>query len=388
MVGARVARGSARTSGCRDQGRQKLAPAGARQSCDPAGPCSDRQGALVRTPAATAAATHRAAANGRDRSRPRSRPALASAAASSGARLGRGGVRLDCAWLAASDPVDTAAVGLLGGKLEPELLAHHAGKEPPHRVRLPAGGFHDGGDRGPVRPAQQPQHPRLLGIRSRPVMRSSALASNSLGPDFGGGARLDGPRTLALGHVKTPLHGVGATARRTTQTPRRPNGAGGARGASRSGSASVTVTTMHALFTSEVECKMASALMRLDPRDAVRSSAPRSSAEILAGVANPYQAACTRRISAAGLAPSSGEVVTEFQSDNSRTDSPVRILNDVKVLAAAFRGPCSRSRLSQRAPGPWPDRTPAGPSSAPWRQRCRRDRGGVARLPPWSSDAS
>jgi hypothetical protein len=63
-------------------------------------------------------------------------------------------------------------------------------------------------------------------------------------------------RTLALGHVKTPLHGVGATARRTTQTPRRPNGAGGARGASRAGSASVT--TMHALFTTEVECKMAS----------------------------------------------------------------------------------------------------------------------------------
>ena len=28
---------------------------------------------------------------------------------------------------------------------EPELLAHHAGKEPPHRVRLPAGGFHDVG---------------------------------------------------------------------------------------------------------------------------------------------------------------------------------------------------------------------------------------------------
>jgi hypothetical protein len=43
------------------------------------------------------------------------------------------------------------------------------------------------------------------------------------------------PRTLALGHVKTPLPGVGTTARRATQTPRRPNGAGAARGASRSG---------------------------------------------------------------------------------------------------------------------------------------------------------
>src|SRR6478609_6037654 len=63
-------------------------------------------------------------------------------------------------------------------------------------------------------------------------MTSSAHTSAGLAPDFGGGARLDRPRTLALGHVKTPLQGVGATARRTTQTPRRPNGAGGAREAS------------------------------------------------------------------------------------------------------------------------------------------------------------
>jgi hypothetical protein len=157
---------------------------------------------------------------------------------------------------------------------------------------------------------------------------SSARASGSLGPDFGGGARLDRPRTLALGHVKTPLHAVGATARRTTQTPRRPNGAGGARGASRSGSTSVT--TMHALFTRKVECKMASGrpdLMRLDARDTVRFSALRSSAEILAGAANPYHAALARRVSAAGLVPISGEVVTQFQSDSFRTDSPVRVLN-------------------------------------------------------------
>jgi hypothetical protein len=67
--------------------------------------------------------------------------------------------------------------------------------------------------------------------------------------------------------------------------------------------------------------------MRLDPRDAVRFSALRSSAEILAGAANPYHAARTRTVSAAGLAPKSGEVVTQFQSDSSRTDSPVRVLN-------------------------------------------------------------
>src|SRR6202521_1824366 len=41
----------------------------------------------------------------------------------------------------------------------------------------------------------------------------------------------------------------------TTQTPRRPIGAGGGERASRSGSASVIA--MHALFKAEVECKMA-----------------------------------------------------------------------------------------------------------------------------------
>ena len=44
-------------------------------------------------------------------------------------------------------------------------------------------------------------------------------------------------------------------------------------------------------------------------------------------VANPYHAARRRRVSAAGLAPTSGEVVTEFQSDSPRTDSPVRVLH-------------------------------------------------------------
>ena len=43
---------------------------------------------------------------------------------------------------------------------------------------------------------------------------------------------------------------------------------------------------------------------------------------LLARAANPYHAARTRRVSAATLAPTSGEVVTEFQSDSSRTDSP------------------------------------------------------------------
>jgi hypothetical protein len=33
------------------------------------------------------------------------------------------------------------------------------------------------------------------------------------------------------------------------------------------------------------------------------------------------------KVSAAGLAPISCEVITQFQSDSSRTDSPVRILH-------------------------------------------------------------
>jgi hypothetical protein len=79
----------------------------------------------------------------------------------------------------------------------------------------------------------------------------------------------------------------------------------GARGASRSGSTSVT--TMHALFRRKVECKMAAA-------------------EILAEAANPYRAAHTRRVSATRLAPTSGQVVTQSQSGSPRPDSPVRIL--------------------------------------------------------------
>jgi hypothetical protein len=60
----------------------------------------------------------------------------------------------------------------------------------------------------------------------------------------------------------------------------------GGRGASRTGSASVT--TIHAPFTTEVECKMASV---------------RSSAEILAGAAKSVSRSSHARVSAAALAP-------------------------------------------------------------------------------------
>jgi hypothetical protein len=79
------------------------------------------------------------------------------------------------------------------------------------------------------------------------------------------------------------------------------------------------VTTMHAPFTTEVQCKIASVRADL--------CLHLLSAEISAGAANPYRAARTRKVSAAGLAPTSGEVVTQFQSDSARTDSAVRILH-------------------------------------------------------------
>ena len=92
---------------------------------------------------------------------------------------------------------------------------------------------------------------------------------------------LHAPRLIRIdGH--DPVRGGWRTARRTTQTPRRPNGVGGARGANRSGSASVT--SIHAPFTTEVECKMASfthvenfgvhapRLIRIDGHDPVRVS--------------------------------------------------------------------------------------------------------------------
>jgi hypothetical protein len=57
--------------------------------------------------------------------------------------------------------------GLLGHGLEPELLTHHTSK----KTRVPASRYsHDARDGGRARPAQQPQHPCLLGIRSPGLM--------------------------------------------------------------------------------------------------------------------------------------------------------------------------------------------------------------------------
>ena len=60
--------------------------------------------------------------------------------------------------------------------------------------------------------------------------------------------------------------------------------------------------------------------------DAVRFSALRSSAEISVGAANPHRGSSRAKGLRRQACAYSGEVVTKFQSDSSRTDSPVRIL--------------------------------------------------------------
>ena len=95
----------------------------------------------------------------------------------------------------------------------------------------------------------------------------------------------------------------------------------------------------------------ASAVESIMPPAALRSPAE------LAGAANPHNAARTRRVSAAGLAPTSGEIVTQIQLGGSRTDLPVRIL---------YAQPASTRRSDDRpVEGAWTRLDPVTP--AIWR---------------------
>ena len=93
------------------------------------------------------------------------------------------------------------------------------------------------------------------------------------------------------------------------------------------------MTSIHAPFTSEVECKMASftqvrfrgSCPSPDPNDG-HDPVPVPEAPLIARAAIGYHAARTRRVSAAGLAPTSGQVVTQIQLGSPRPDSAVRIL--------------------------------------------------------------
>jgi hypothetical protein len=73
-------------------------------------------------------------------------------------------------------------------------------KKSAHRVLLPTGIAHDTRDGGPARPAQQPRHPRLLGIRSLGLMANRLFRAG-----FAYRTPPNSSRRLALGHFKAPL---------------------------------------------------------------------------------------------------------------------------------------------------------------------------------------
>src|SRR5271169_4004298 len=80
------------------------------------------------------------------------------------------------------------------------------------------------------------------------------FALRPLRPDFCNRSRLRGAPALALGHVQTPLNDASATSRCHHPDPAEAQRRWRGRGASRSGS--VSVTAMHALFKTKVEWKV------------------------------------------------------------------------------------------------------------------------------------
>jgi hypothetical protein len=127
---------------------------------------------------------------------------------------------------------------------------------------------------------------------------------------------------------KTPLHGVGVTARRTTQSPRRPNGAGGVEEqADGKGSASVEHHSCSVSDGSRVQncvgCHVRIAC-RICPSEGCSPFA-REIVLFFPRAAKSEPAARTRTVSPTLVAPISGEIGNELQSDSALTDSPVRI---------------------------------------------------------------
>src|SRR6266576_7307456 len=70
-----------------------------------------------------------------------------------------------CSTARIDDPIDTGTVGFLGDKIEAELLAHHPGEEPTHRVLLPISCRHDGVDGRALGASQHDDHVSLLRVR-------------------------------------------------------------------------------------------------------------------------------------------------------------------------------------------------------------------------------
>ena len=100
--------------------------------------------------------------------------------------------------------------------------------------------------------------------------------------------------------------------------------------------------------------------------DAVRFSALRSSAEISVGAANPHRGSSRAKGLRRQACAYSGEVVTKFQSDSSRTDSPVRILyaQPRSRLKPEVRKRKTPSRGLRAASHSWPYACARRPSAA------------------------
>ena len=121
------------------------------------------------------------------------------------------------------------------------------------------------------------------------------------------------------------------------------------------------------------------ALMQLVPHNAARRG--KNAGCIVARAANPYNAARARRVSAVGLALTSGEIVTQIQLSGSRTDSLVRILHaqprSRSPRALHKRGDRRRHRSVRR-------RTPG----ANGRRHAARRRLAIEKLPETVVDAA
>ena len=128
--------------------------------------------------------------------------------------LGDGRRGLRSGRLPGSHTIDAFAVGLLGRQRQAELLAHNTGKEAAHRVLLPTGRLHDGGDRRTCRPSKQGEDGFLLGRAAGrtcgPVPRlfCAALGAHKLGVVGG----------FAMRHVRIPFSCDG-TKRRHHRSP-------------------------------------------------------------------------------------------------------------------------------------------------------------------------
>src|SRR5437588_10319730 len=96
-----------------------------------------------------------------------------------------------CSTARIDDPIDAGIADFLRGQIEAELLAHHPGEEPAHRVLLPTGCRHDGGDGGSLGTSQHGDHLSLLrGRPAVPLLRRAffgrtGLAGRRLSPRTG-----------------------------------------------------------------------------------------------------------------------------------------------------------------------------------------------------------